>query len=85
MKEKFRSGLGMLYVIYVTLLVVILDKSVQLGLLGSNNFATQIFEKMNYTTEIGKGSTLFFIIFFAMFFYITKSNIDEIITYEDEI
>ncbi len=84
MKEKFRSGLGMLYVIYVMILVVILDKSVQLGLLGSNNFITQIFEKMNYTTEIGKGSILFFIIFFTMFFYITKSNIDEIITYEDD-
>lgn len=28
MKEKFRSGLGMLYVIYVMILVVILDKSV---------------------------------------------------------
>ena len=84
MKEKFRSALGMLYIIYVMILVVILDKSVQLGLLGSNNFTTQIFEKINYTTEIGKGSILFFIIFFTMFFYITKSNIDEIITYEDD-
>ena len=64
MKEKFRSALGMLYIIYVMILVVILDKSVQLGLLGSNNFTTQIFEKINYTTEIGKGSILFFIIFF---------------------
>ena len=84
MKEKFSSALGMLYIIYVMILVVILDKSVQLGLLGSNNFTTQIFEKINYTTEIGKGSILFFIIFFTMFFYITKSNIDEIITYEDD-
>ena len=50
MKEKFRSGLGMLYAIYVIFLVVMLDKSVQLGLLGSNNFIIQIFEEMNYTT-----------------------------------
>ena len=84
MKEKFRSGLGMLYAIYVIFLVVMLDKSVQLGLLGSNNFIIQIFEEMNYTTEVGKGSALFFITFFAIFFYIIKSNIDEIITYEDD-
>ena len=66
MKEKFRSGLGMLYAIYVIFLVVMLDKSVQLGLLGSNNFIIQIFEEMNYTTEVGKGSALFFITFFAI-------------------
>ena len=82
MKEKFSSGLGMLYVIYVTLLVVILDKSVQLGLLGSNNFATQIFEKMNYTTEIGKGSTLFFIIFFAMLIILGKLSPHRMFTHK---
>ncbi|WP_042272524.1 hypothetical protein [Faecalimicrobium dakarense] len=84
MKEKFRSALGISYFIYIPLFISIINKAVQIGLLGEDNFITQIFEKINFESPVGVGSTLFFIIFYAMTFYIVKSDTDEIIVYEDD-
>ncbi|HSQ87717.1 hypothetical protein [Romboutsia sp.] len=84
MREKFRSSLGLLCFIYVLLFIGIVYKLLQIGLLGKNSLITQGFEKINFESYIGIGSTLFFIIFYSIIFYIVKSNIDEIITYEDD-
>lgn len=84
MKEKFRSALGMSYFIYVPLFISIINKAVQIGLFKDNNPITHIFEKINFESPVGVGSTLFFIIFYSITFYIIKSDTDKIIIYEDE-
>lgn len=84
MKEKFRPALRMLYFIYVPLFLLIINKAVQIGLFKDNNPITKIFGKINFESTVGVGSTLFFIIFYSMAFYIVKSGTDKIIIYEDE-
>lgn len=57
MGEKFRSALGMSYLIYVSLFISIINKAVQIGLFKEDNLITQIFKKINFESPIGAGST----------------------------
>lgn len=84
MRERFRSSLGLLEVVYISLLIVLLDKYKQLGLGYEDDLIQNIFDKINFESTIGQTSIVFFIMFFSMNYFIAKSNMNEIIIYEDD-
>ena len=84
MREEFKTSLKILWITYISLFIVLLDKCVIFELFNESNLILNFFNKINFESLIGQSSLVFFIMFFFMNFFITKSKMNEVIIYEDD-